>query len=142
MNNEDYTGLFFTVDCILAALNAGFAVWYATRGDPFCIISFVACGISVYAAVDMLRYRKKRKHLMEEHERVMQRFAALSAYYEQMRDEQMGDEQMGEIAYSNYIKKREELPKASKKLIHLALHHKKARVRKKNANRIIREEKE
>lgn len=136
-DNNDLTAFFFTADCALAVFNAGFAVWYATRGDPFCIISFVACGISVYGAVDMLRYRKKRRHLMEEHERVMQRFDALRAYYEQMRDEQMG-----EIAYSNYIKKREELPKASKKLIHLALHHKKARVRKKNANRIIREEKE
>lgn len=81
----------------------------------------------------MLRYRKKRKRLMEEHERVMQRLDALRAYYEQIRDEQMG-----EIAYSNYIKKREELPKASKKLIHLALHHKKARVRKKNTKRLKR----
>lgn len=123
MQNKDYTGLFFAANCALAVFNAGFAFWYATRGDPFCIISFVAYGISVYGAVDMLRYRKKRKHLIEEHERVMQQLDALRDYYEQMRDEQTG--------FSNHIKKR-----GRGRVAHLAETHRKARVRKKNKRRM------
>ena len=121
MQNEDYTGLFLAADCALAVLNAGFAGWHATRGDPFCIISVAACCVSVYGAVDMLRYRKKRKHLVEEHERVMQQLDALRDYYKQMR----------EPTYSNHIKKR-----GRGRVAHLAETHRKARVRKKNKRRM------
>ena len=127
-DNNDLTALFFTVDCILAALNAGFAVYSAARGTPLCLFSAVACGVSVYGAVDMLRYRKKRKRLMEEHERTMQWLDALRVYYENVLEESR--------RASPYLAAYT-APKRGK-IFYLATKHRKARVRKKNIKRLKR----
>lgn len=101
-------------------------------GKPLSFIPAFAIGVNLHYFFSNLKavreFEKKKREAEEMEERWQKIFDAEEAKLD-----------IWKTAVTNVRPKRK---KKQEKIIYLALHHKKARVRKKNANRIIREEKE
>ena len=104
----------------------------ASQGNLWCIVHAILIGINLSLFRINLKSasecEKKKREAEEMEERWQKIFDAEEAKLD-----------IWKTAVTNVRPRRK---KKQEKIIYLALHHKKARVRKKNANRIIREEKE
>lgn len=101
-------------------------------GNPLSFIPAVAIGINVHFFFSNLKdareleAKKREAEVMEEE-------------WQKIFDAEKAKLDIWKTAVTNVRPRRK---KKQEKIIYLAMHHKKARVRKKNANRIIREDEE
>lgn len=128
---------YFIVDCVLAVANVIFMCINLALGRSLWWISFIAACVATFAAIDALASDRKLKRLEELFRREQQFYNEYIA----KRMAEAGKEAFNRLHSPDLPrepKRRESGEKCTKRLIKLALHHPKARVRKKNANRIIK----
>ena len=132
--------IFFIVDCSLALWNAAFLCRSLAIGSNFWWISLIGVAIASCSALYSLKAMRKLKRLKW----ITALMQAEQKYYDEYiakRTAEAGKEAFDRLHSPDLPrepKRRESGEKCTKRLIKLALHHPKARVRKKNANRIIK----
>ena len=104
----------------------------ASQGNLWCIVYAILIGINL----SLFRINLKNACELEAKKREAEE---MEEELQKIFDAEEAKLDIWKTAVTNVRPKRK---KKQEKIIYLALHHKKARVRKKNANRIIREEKE
>lgn len=128
---------YFIVDCVLAVANVIFMCINLALGRSLWWISLIAACVATFAAIDALVSDRKLKRL----EQLFRREQQFYNEYIAKRTAEAGKEAFCRLhspGLPREPKRRESGEKRTKRLINLALHHPKARVRKKNANRIIK----
>lgn len=127
----------FIYYCVLAAVNAACMCINIALKREFWFISFVGLCFCIYCAIDALVSDRKLKRLEELFRREQQFYNEYIA----KRTAEAGKEAFYRLHSPDLPrepKRRESGEKCEKRIVNLALHHPKARVRKKNANRIIK----
>ena len=131
--------IIFIVDCSLALLNVAFFWRSLAIESDFWWISLIGVAIASYSALDSLKTMRKLKIKW-----ITALMQAEQKYYDEYiakRTAEAGKEAVYRLHSPDLQrepKRRESGEKCAKRIVELALHHPKARVRKKNANRIIK----
>ena len=128
---------FFIVDCVIAVANIIFMSINLALRRPLWWVSIIGACVATYAAIDALVSDRKLKRLEELYRREQQFYNEYIA----KRTAEAGEEAFFRLHSPDLQrepKRRESGEKCAKRIVELALHHPKARVRKKNANRIIK----
>jgi hypothetical protein len=132
----------------LAAICGVAAAVLTLRGDGFALIAYAATTVNALNARDDLRkVRELEAEEAEAREKLISSIIEARKRFEE-REAGEGDTRAPYTATAvplpregGFTGEPYGVARVSRHVIHLALHHRKARVRKKNANRIIKEEK-